>query len=398
MAPGGGSSSSSGAGSSSSSGGGSSGGAGGDDSWLATPTAANAMGSFPFPQDRKSSNCTYPTDISHLKIQTAYQSWMAAMVTSSGAPAGALRVQDPMTANQTSSEAMGYGMLIAVYMSDKKTFDSFWAYVQAHMANGLMSWQVSSGGTSSGTQVSSATDADQDMAWALIMADKQWPGGSYLSAAKSILTNIKSQEVASSNELKDGNFANAPSTYIDYAAPDYYKVFASVSGDSSWNSVYTAEYAKLIGAQNQTSGLIPDQVGGSTFGFDACRAPWRVGMDYCWSGSASAKTFLTPMVNFFVQYANQTLGPKSIKIPITPLSGSAAGQYVSGAITGPAAVAAMMSASDQSFVDSSWTYLYSVVINATSSQANDNYFSSSVGLISMLALSGNFIDYTNPPQ
>ena len=356
------------------------------------------MGSFPFPQDRKSANCTYPTDISHLKIQTAYQSWMAAMVTSSGAPAGALRVQDPMTANQTSSEAMGYGMLIAVYMSDKKTFDSFWAYVQAHMANGLMSWQVSSGGTSSGTQVSSATDADQDMAWALIMADKQWPGGSYLGAAKSILTSIKSQEVASSNELKDGNFANAPSTYIDYAAPDYYKVFASVSGDSSWNAVYTAEYTNLIGAQNQTSGLIPDQVGGSTFGFDACRAPWRVGMDYCWSGSGSAKTFLTPMVNFFVQYANQTLGPKSIKIPITPLSGSAAGQYVSGAITGPAAVAAMMSASNQSFVDSSWTYLYSVVINATSGQANDNYFSSSVGLISMLALSGNFIDYTNPPQ
>jgi endo-1,4-beta-D-glucanase Y len=321
---------------------------------------------------------------------------MMTMVTSSGAPAGALRVQDPMTSNQTSSEAMGYGMLIAVYMSDKKTFDSFWAYVQSHMSNGLMSWQVTSGGTSSGTQVSSATDADQDMAWALIMADKQWPGGTYLTAAKSILSNIKSQEVASSNELKDGNFANAPSTYIDYAAPDYYKVFASVSGDSSWNSVYTAEYSKLTGAQNATSGLIPDQVGGNTFGFDACRAPWRVGLDYCWSGSASAKTFLTPMVNYFVQYASQNLGPKSIKIPITPLSGGA-GQYVSGAITGPAAIAAMMSSSNQSFIDGSWTYLYSVVTNDTSAN-NLNYFSSSVGLISMLALTGNFIDYTTPPQ
>jgi endo-1,4-beta-D-glucanase Y len=321
---------------------------------------------------------------------------MSSMVTSMGAPAGALRVQDPMTSNQTSSEAMGYGMLIAVYMSDKKTFDSFWTYVQAHMSNGLMSWQVGSDGTSSGTQVSSATDADQDMAWALIMADKQWPGGSYLSAAKSILTNIKSQEVASSNELKDGNFANAPSTYIDYAAPDYYKVFASVSGDTGWNAVYTAEYAKLIGAQDPTSGLIPDQVGGSTFGFDACRAPWRVGMDYCWSGSASAKTFLTPMVSYFVQYANQNLGPKSIKIPITPLSGGTAGEYVSGAITGPAAIAAMMSSSNQSFVDASWTYLYSVASTATNS--SPNYFSSSVGLIAMLALTGNFIDYTNPPQ
>ncbi len=316
------------------------------------------------------------------------------MVTSSGAPAGALRVQDPMTSNQTSSEAMGYGMLIAVYMSDQKTFDSFWAYVQAHMQNGLMSWQVTSGGTSTGGQANSATDADEDMAWALIMADRQWPGGSYLTAAKSLLTNIKSQEVASSNKLKDGNFANAPSTYPDYAAPDYYKVFATVSGDSSWNSVYTAEYAQLSAAQNSTSGLIPDTIGGSTFGYDACRAPWREGLDYCWSASASAKTFLTPMVTYFVQYASQNGGPKSIKIPITSLSGGA-GQNVSGAISGPIAIAAMMSASNQSFVDSSWTYLYSVITNDTTNAPN--YFSSTIGLISMLAISGNFVDFTSLP-
>jgi endo-1,4-beta-D-glucanase Y len=345
------------------------------------------MGNYPFPQDRKSANCTYPTAISHLKIKTAYQDWMSSMVTSSGAPSGALRVQDPMTSNQTSSEAMAYGMLIAVYMSDRKTFDSFWAYVQAHMSNGLMSWQVTSGGTSSGTQTSSATDADEDMAWALIMADKQW-GGAYLAAAKSLLMNVKSQEVSSSNVLKDGNFANAPSTYIDYAAPDYYKVFASVSGDSGWNSVYAAEYSQLTGAQNAATGLIPDQVNGNAFGFDACRAPWRVGLDYCWSGASSAKSFLTPMVNYFVQYPG---APKTIKIPITPLSGGA-GQYVSGAITGPAAIAAMMSASNQTYVDSSWTYLYSVVTNDT--VGTPNYFSSTIGMISMLALSGNFIDYT----
>lgn len=316
------------------------------------------------------------------------------MVTSSGAPAGALRVQDPMTSNQTSSEAMAYGMLIAVYMSDQKTFDAFWQYAQAHMANGLMSWQVSSGGASTGGQANSATDADEDMAWALIMADKQWPGGNYLAAAKSIVGNIKSQEVASSNKLKDGNFANAPSTYPDYAAPDYYKVFASVSGDSTWSAVSTAEYSQLSGAQNQSSGLIPDAIGGATFGYDACRAPWRVGLDYCWTASPSAKTFLTPMVGYFVQYASQNAGPKSIKIPITPLSGGA-GQNVSGAISGPIAVAAMMSSSNQSFIDTSWSYLYSVVSNDTSN--TPNYFSSTIGLISMLAISGNFVDYTNLP-
>jgi hypothetical protein len=188
--------------------------------------------------------------------------------------------------------------------------------------------------------------------------------------------------------VKDGNFVNATSTHPDYAAPDYYSTFASVSGDSSWNSVTGPEYSQLSGAQNGTTGLIPDALGGNTFGFDACRAPWRVGLDYCWTASASAKSFLTPMVNYFVQYASQNGGPKSIKIPITPLGGGA-GQNVSGAITGPAAIAAMMSSSNQSFVDSSWTYLVNTVVPNDTVNA-PNYFSSTMGIISLLALSGNF--------
>lgn len=323
--------------------------------------------------------------------------WLGSvMVTSTGAPSGALRVQDPMTGNQTTSEGMAYGMLIAVYMSDKPTFDAFWQYVQAHMSNGLMSWQITSGGAPNGNGgVNSAADADEDMAWALVMADKQWPGGTYLTGAKSILSNIKSQEVNGSNNIKDGNFANAGSSHPDYAAPDYYKTFATVSGDTSWSAVYTGEYSQLQGAQNATSGLIPDAIGQNTFGFDACRAPWRVGVDFVWSASANAKTFVTPMANYFVQYAAQNGGPNSIKIPITPLSG-AAGTNVSGAITGPAAVAAMVSSANQSFIDASWTYLYSVVLNDLTNPPN--YFSSTMGLLSMLTLGGDFVDYTNPPQ
>jgi hypothetical protein len=56
----------------------------------------------------------------------------------------------------------------------------------------------------------------------------------------------------------------------------------------------------------------------------------------------------------------------------------------------------MMSASNQTFIDNSWTYLNSLVSSA-SSPSTPNYFSSTLGLISLLALSGNFIDYTNPP-
>jgi endo-1,4-beta-D-glucanase Y len=299
-----------------------------------------------------------------------------------------------MTGNQTTSEGMAYGMLIAVYMADKKTFDAFWQYVQHYMSSGLMNWQVTSAGMSTGSMSNAAADADEDMAWALIMADKQWPGGSYLGAAKTLLTNIKSQEINSSNNVKDGNFLNAGSTHPDYAAPDYYKVFASVSNDSGWSAVTTAEYAQLSGAQNPSTGLIPDAVGGNTFGYDACRAPWRVGLDYCWSGAAAAKSFLVPMVSYFMQVSQNGSAVNGIKIPVSTAGGT--GQFNSGAITGPAAVAAMMSSSNQTLVNNSWNYLYSLVSSA-SNPGSSNYFSATLGMISLLALSGNFIDYTNPP-
>ncbi|HZU83973.1 MAG TPA: glycosyl hydrolase family 8, partial [Polyangiaceae bacterium] len=212
--------------------------------------------------------------------------------------------------------------------------------------------------------------------------------------AKTLLGNIKSKDVNGSNILTDGDFTQNNSSHPDYAAPDYYKVFATVSGDSSWNSVYTNEYGQLTGNQNGTTGLIPDAVGNGSFGYDACRAPWRVGLDYCWSASSSASGFLTKMVAYFISTSASGMTPQNIKIPV-PVGGGT-GQFNSGAITGPAAIAAMMSASNQTFVNNSYTYLYSLV-NIATSAGNLNYFSATVGLISMLALSGNFVDYTNPP-
>jgi endo-1,4-beta-D-glucanase Y len=311
------------------------------------------------------------------------------MVTTAGA-SGNERVQDPMKANETTSEGIAYGMLITVYMADKSHFDKLWAFAQAHTSGGLMSWHIDASGNV--LDPHSASDADEDMAWALVMADKQWPGGNYLAAAKTMIGNIKSQDINSSNNVKDGNYV-ANSNHPDYAAPDYYKVFATIGADSSWNSIYDAEYMQLSGAQNTSTGLIPDSTGGSTFGFDACRAPWRLGLDYCWNGSSSAKTFLSPMVAEFLQISQNGANVKNIKIPM-PVAGGA-GQYSSGAITGPAAIAAMMNASNQTFVDGSWSYLYSVIVNDTTN--TPNYFSGTLGMISLLALSGNFVDYTNPP-
>ena len=98
-----------------------------------------------------------------------------------------MRVTRPSDGNDTVSEGISYGMLFAVYMNDKATFDAIWKYEQKHLnAHGLMHWRISSSGTTTGSN--SATDADEDMAFALVMADKQW--GGYTTTATTMLTTV----------------------------------------------------------------------------------------------------------------------------------------------------------------------------------------------------------------
>ncbi len=319
------------------------------------------------------------------------------MVTPTGAPTGAMRVVDPVgpPVNRTVSEGIGYGLLISVYMADKTLFDQLWAYASAHMSNGLMSWQIDSTGALVNGDTHSATDADEDMGWALLMADKQW-GGTYLATATTLIKAIKSQEVAGSGLLQGGDFTGGV-TYPDYAAPDYYAGFAAATGDTSWtSSVFSVEYNQLTGAQNGQTGLMPDTLGGSTFGYDAVRAPWRVGVDFCWHGSSQAQAFLGKIAPYLVNYAAANGGVKALKLPI-PLAGGA-GTDVSGTINGPAAVGAMMSASNQGFIDDSWTYLMNTIIPQTSATdaIGPNYFSCTLSMLSVIMLAGDFVDYTNP--
>ncbi len=358
----------------------------------ATPT-----GNFKFPQARHYAGCTYPTTMSAAQVCNAYNAWYSGITTTAGAGSNR-RVYDKSFDNgDTTSEGMAYGMLIAVYMSDKPAFDAFWGYANSHFSNGLMSWHIDpNGGT---IDPHSATDADEDMAWALIMADKQWGGGSYLSSATAMLGHIKAE--FSSNLPTDGDFGGAAFTHPDYAAPDYSATFAAVTNDTSWNAVSAAEYSAFTAHWTASSGLIPDSIAmSSDFGFDACRAPWRVGVDFCWHGTSAATTFLTPEVATFKGLAAAaTPFPGNLKLHLTLAGQPVSGATISGAIIGPAAVGAMMSSSNQAFIDSSWTFLATYVKNASVMGVygpSGDYFGDTLGMIGMLVLSGNFSDFTQP--
>ena len=208
-----------------------------------------------------------------------------------------LRVQRPSDNNDTVSEGMAYGMLFAVFMNDKATFDGLWQHAQARRnSKGLLRWHYDANGTPIGSGAdNAATDADEDAAFALIMADKQW-GGSYLAAANTHLTSMMNNMVAGDNTLRPDD-VNSGDVNPSYFAPAYYRVFAQASGNSRWMQVLDRSYTLLELCAHDTTGLVPDwcTTGGSAarnsrYGYDAARTPWRIAQDACWYNEARAKS------------------------------------------------------------------------------------------------------------
>src|SRR4051812_29140098 len=104
---------------------------------LALPALNQAAGAYPFGANVNYAFGVKPNPASgswatdNTTIQNLYNSWKAAHVISAGG--AQLRVQrDAANSNDTVSEGISYGMLLAVYFDDKVTFDGLWAYKQAH--------------------------------------------------------------------------------------------------------------------------------------------------------------------------------------------------------------------------------------------------------------------------
>ncbi|HVT10119.1 MAG TPA: glycosyl hydrolase family 8, partial [Polyangia bacterium] len=305
--------------------GGTAGGPPGSGGVIATGGAAGASTALTIPG---AGHCAPPTAAKLADAQAAYDKWMTDLVTSDGA-GGFLRVKRPNSSgaevNSTVSEGIGYAMLLAVYANDQTSFDKFWKYANLWLdSNGLMNWYINAAGTQVlGT--GAASDGDEDMAFALVMADKRWGGqGSlsttYLAAAKKLIDAIWQHEVDHNrnNVLMAGDqFADGSVINISYFAPAYYRVFARVSGNTGWNQTVETTYTVLaatLNAQNgnASNGLVPAwstpagvpmaPAGTSdptNHQLDSCRTPFRIGEDYCWNAEPRALSYLQKVGGFY---------------------------------------------------------------------------------------------------
>jgi endo-1,4-beta-D-glucanase Y len=364
-------------------------------------------------------------------VQAAYDQWKNDTVTSDGAK-GFRRVKRPkepgLEVNSTVSEGIGYGMILAVYMDDQALFDDLWQYEQQFLdVNGLMNWYIKADGSGLGSNPSgsgAATDADEDMAFALVMADKQWGGQlkalkkNYIDIAKGQIQGVWNNEVYQYKYLKPWPATDLPAVNLSYFAPAFYKVFAKVdtTNTSNWNTLTTTMYGVLAASLNSsngntTNGLVPawcDTSGvpnagafGATGGasptnyqYDSCRTPFRIGLDYCWTGDTNAQAYVAKTSSFF----SGTVGGATKIVDGYDLNGNPHAQYQTGAnaqiqssaFVGPAGVGAMSNSSYQSFVNDA----YGVLVTGKA-LVGGTYYDDSWMVLSLLMMTANFLDYTS---
>ena len=139
----------------------------------------------------------------------------------------------------TVSEGIGYGMLITLFEGDLEAFNALWVYNQAYRnsayasGRGLMPWLVSSFGWDI-PDVSSATDADLDIATSLVLAYYKTGNTGYLNDALTLINALWDNEVNTSNNLlysgdtPTWKAAANPSYNLSYFSPVALRLFAVV--------------------------------------------------------------------------------------------------------------------------------------------------------------------------
>ena len=152
------------------------------------------------------------------------------------------------------------------------------------------------------------------------------------------------------------------------------------SASTAWVSCGTNSCSPNPNAWGDKPGQAP-----TNYQYDSCRTPFRIGLDYCWNGNARAKSYVTKTSNFFGGIGASRI-VDGYKIDGTPQPASSG---KSAAFIGTAAVGATSSSSYQSFVDDAYAEIATL-----RALTGGTYYDDSWTVLSLLALTGNFIDFT----
>ena len=231
----------------------------------------------------------------------------------------------------TVSEGIGYGMLLAFFMGDMDALNSLWYYSKGYReyqaGPNLTPWKVGTYSYESlvmPANASSATDADLDIATALILAYYKTGNEVYLSDALLIAGSIWQYEISPTGLIYSGNMAtwkkDGSAYNPSYFSPIALRLFALVDKSHDWTGVLNTMYNYMLGVQAKGPGLLPDwsdangnavdpKNGSAPFTYyrffhEAVRVPWRIAWDYYWTQDPRALQLLKGMNDFIVGKTN----------------------------------------------------------------------------------------------
>lgn len=388
-------------------------------------------GSFDFPQNKDYPFGIRVTDANASStIQSLYEKWKKAFYvegTRNGTAMARIKFTDAAhgspNGEHTVSEGIGYGMFIFVYMNNatnltQTNFDKLWLYYKSfENSKGVMEWKTN--GFSNVQEAGGATDGDLDVAFSLLLADKQWGSSgsiNYVKEAQTLLTAIMGCEIGKRSDNLNLITSGSNWTGDEKAYNPCYYTMAGVhmfdvaqtqlgfnSGD--WKSVLSRGWTYLSASQNKTSGFYPDwsnPTGGPTtntnawkyeYGMDACRTPWRVAQEFSWYGSTESKSQASITASWV---STKITDPGSVGDWYT-MDGTKTKSWNNAAYVGGFASALMI---DQKYSTLLKTY-YSKLVSFDHINQSDgaNYYCSTLQLLYALYLTGNmpnFYDKSGP--
>jgi len=394
---------------------------------LVTASAGQAEVNRPFASHPMAytSGSIRPNHLSQAALDQAvadfYDAWKAEYVTEACGAGRYVVLTHVGSGNLTVSEGHGYGMMLAALMAghdpDAQTiFDGMYAYFAEHpteLHDHLMAWNQNTACSDVDGQ-DSATDGDLDIAFALLLADKQWGSCGridYKAAALDVLADIFDGEVDATYSytlLGDWSTPSEPSYYASTRSSDFmvdhFFSFAMASGDSNWIHLCNSLYAVVASMQTNYSsgvGLVPDFIvnpatspapaapgflEGSTDGmysYNACRVPWRLATDYVTNGDSRAKTALDK-INSWIRTKTSN-DPSAIgagyKLNGDAIPGT---DYHSLAFIAPMGAGAIVNSTNQAWLNDVWDEVAGTPLSA------EGYYENTLKLLSMIVMSGNW--------
>ncbi len=380
--------------------------------------AQPASAKHPFP-----AHINYPDSISpsgysqrqlDLNLYNYYLQWKKTYIVQEGRR---FRIaMDKKDKTRTTSESQGYGMLITAYFAGadkeaKAIFDGLYIFSREYpssICKDLMSWVVPEKVPGQGN---SAFDGDADIAYALLLADKQWGSDgliNYKKEALKIIDAIMRCTIGKESHLPllgdwvdpKGKKYNQYTTRSSDFMLTHFRAFYKATGDKRWLKVIDACQKAAADIQNMPTNktaLLPDflyydtdkkryfpterkflENEDNSYYYNACRDPWRIGADALLSNDPKSRRIVQKML-YWIYHASDK-EPQNIKSGYR-LDGTVIGNYPSIAFIAPFGVAAKTDPHMQEYLDTLYEYL---------KNRHENYYEDSISLLSQLLITNNY--------